>query len=59
MPLMKCTKDGEEGWKWGQGGICYIGEDAKEKALEQGKAIEASKDTTDEEPFISLIDFKR
>jgi hypothetical protein len=61
MPLMQCTKDGQKGYKWGQSGTCYVGPDAKEKALEQGRAIEASKseETTDEKPFESLIDFVR
>jgi hypothetical protein len=38
-----------------------VGPDAKEKALEQGRAIEASKseETADEEPFESVIDFVR
>lgn len=59
MPLIKCSKDGQDGWQWGKSGVCYIGPDAKEKALEQGRAIEASKDTKDEKPFVSIIDFER
>ena len=43
MPLKKCQRDGKDGWKWGDEGHCYIGEGAKEKALTQGRAIEASK----------------
>lgn len=43
MPLMRCRKSGENGYKWGSDGVCYIGTGAKEKALEQGRAIEASK----------------
>lgn len=43
MPLMKCQKDGESGYKWGESGTCYVGQDAREKALKQGRAIEASK----------------
>ena len=61
MPLMRCEIEGKDGWKWGASGTCYVGPEAKEKALEQGKAIEASKaeETKDEEPFVSIIDFKR
>lgn len=43
MPMMRCEKDGVQGWKWGENGTCYVGEDAKEKAEEQRRAIEASK----------------
>jgi hypothetical protein len=41
MPLKRCTKDGQQGWKWGDQGVCYIGPGAREKALKQGRAIEA------------------
>lgn len=41
MPLMRCQKDGKKGWKWGKSGHCYTGENAKEKAKEQGRAIKA------------------
>lgn len=40
MPLQKCTKDGQTGYRWGDEGVCYIGENAKQKAIEQGIAIE-------------------
>lgn len=43
MPLKKCTKNGKLGWKWGDSGKCYTGKNAKEKAKEQGRAIEATK----------------
>ena len=45
MPLIKCVdaKTGESGWKWGENGIRYFGEDAKEKALLQGSKIENAK----------------
>lgn len=39
MPLMKCSLDGVSGWKWGEDGKCYIGENAKTQAENQGKAI--------------------
>jgi len=32
-----------EGWKWGEKGKAYFGEDAKEKAFEQGAAIERTR----------------
>lgn len=43
MPVMSCTKDGQSGYKWGESGTCYVGPDAKKRAKEQGRAIEASK----------------
>jgi hypothetical protein len=52
MPLTKCQKDGNPGYKWGEeGNTCYTydpnsqisREIAKRKALKQGKAIEISK----------------
>ena len=42
MPLKKCTVNGKSGWKWGDAGKCYTGPDAKEKAMKQAAAIEAS-----------------
>lgn len=43
MPLKRCKANGKQGWKWGDEGKCYTGSDAKSKAKEQGRAIEASK----------------
>ncbi len=43
MPLKPCTKNGKQGYKWGDNGVCYTGPNAKEQALKQGRAIEASK----------------
>lgn len=40
MPLKKC---GSGGWKWGDSGKCFTGPGARQKALEQGRAIEANK----------------
>ncbi len=40
MPLQKCTKDKESGWRWGQHGHCYTGPDGKKKAIKQGILIE-------------------
>ena len=43
MPLMRCMKNGKRGWKWGNNGVCYTGNGAREKALKQGRAIHVSK----------------
>ena len=43
MPLVKCQKNGKQGWKFGREGKCYVGRDAKKKATEQGQAIHAEK----------------
>lgn len=40
MPLMKCSKDGKSGWKYGDGGHCYTGPGAKKAAIKQGIAID-------------------
>lgn len=42
MPVKKCTLNGESGYKFGNSGKCYTGDDAKEKATKQGQAIKAS-----------------
>jgi hypothetical protein len=39
MPVRKCTSEGKQGYKWGDQGKCYIGPDAKKKAIAQGIAI--------------------
>ena len=41
MPLKKCTKDGKSGWQYGSG-TCYVGSDAKKRALRQMAAIKAN-----------------
>lgn len=43
MSLQRCQKNSQKGWKFGKEGTCYIGEGAREKALKQGRAIEANK----------------
>lgn len=43
MPLTRCDKDNQKGWKWGASGTCFIGPMAKAKALNQGRAIEANR----------------
>lgn len=50
MPVERCQRDGEKGWRWGKRGKCYLpseegGEDAaKEKAARQGRAIKRQQD---------------
>ena len=39
MPLQRCTAEGASGWRWGESGKCYVGPDAKAKAIAQGVAI--------------------
>lgn len=39
MPLKRCQSNGESGWKWGDEGKCYTGENAKEKAVDQAIAM--------------------
>ena len=51
MPVQRCEQDGEPGFRWGSDGKCYTYtegdessmERARDNALEQGRAIEASK----------------
>lgn len=43
MPLKRVTKGKQKGWKWGDSGTEYFGSDARERALRQGRAIEANK----------------
>jgi len=43
MPLQRCTKNGQSGWKWGQQGKCYIGKNSKQKAIAQAIAIGGGK----------------
>ena len=51
MPIKPCQSGGNPGFKWGDSGKCYTyksgdessREAARQKALKQGQAIEASK----------------
>lgn len=43
MPLKRCSSNGQSGWKWGDSGKCYVGPDAKAKAVAQGVAIGGGK----------------
>lgn len=56
MPLMRCTKDGKKGWKWGTEGACYLGPGGREKAKRQGRAIERSKNMSGEKSTESAKD---
>jgi hypothetical protein len=55
MPIMPCEMNGQKGFKFGESGTCYVGEGAKEKAIEQGKAIEISKKSKDEDIKINTV----
>ena len=44
MPLMRCSENGKAGWKWGKTGKCYTGEDARSRALAQGRAIQTNRE---------------
>ena len=43
MPIMKCSKDGQSGYKWGDGGNCITGKDAKNIVIKMGLAINYKK----------------
>ena len=47
MPVMKCQKNGKPGYKWGQSGVCFLGPNARARALAVGRAIAANKDRSD------------
>jgi hypothetical protein len=42
MPVTKCRKDGKDGYKWGENGVCFTGDDAEEKAAAVGRAVHAN-----------------
>jgi hypothetical protein len=50
MPIKQCQSDGKPGFQWGESGKCYTytpgdkasRERARQKALKQGRAVEAS-----------------
>lgn len=45
MPVTSCKlPNGKDGYKWGEHGKCYS---SRQKAIEQGRAIEISKKETD------------
>lgn len=43
MPFMKCQKNNKSGWKYGAGGHCYTGKQARQQAGLQAKAIHTAK----------------
>lgn len=45
MPVKKCMRNLQRGYKWGDHGHCYTGPDAKEKAIKQGQAIKAAEES--------------
>lgn len=50
MPVKRCQKDNQQGYKWGDNGTCYIfypddeesKKEAKRKAIKQGVAAYSS-----------------
>ena len=42
MTVMRCSKDGAKGYKWGDG-VCFIGPDAKQRAFAVGRALAVQK----------------
>ena len=57
MPVKRCQRKGEKGWKWGDEGKCYIpseeGSDAaaKRKAERQGRAIKSGENNAVPSPI--------
>lgn len=47
MPLIQCQINNRPGWKWGETGKCFIGNNARQMALAQGRAIKASQPRND------------
>lgn len=45
MPVTKCTKNGKDGYKWGDQGVCFTGPDAEQRAAAVGRAIKAQDST--------------
>lgn len=56
MPIKPCTKDGKSGFKYGDGGHCYTGPGAREKAAKQGRAIEISRHTHTKSRMQTLLE---
>jgi hypothetical protein len=49
MPVMKCIRDGKDGLKWNESGVCFIGENSKQRAENVGAAIRSNR--TDEKTY--------
>lgn len=51
MPVERCQRDGESGYRWGKQGHCYLpseegsDEAARKKAEKQGRVIESRRHT--------------
>ena len=47
MPVLRCQKDGKQGCKWGEQGVCFTsgkdGKSPRERALSVGRAIAAER----------------
>ena len=56
MPLKKCTKDGQSGWKYGDSGKCFVGDGAREKARKQGVAIKISQQKRGQSNLIEQVE---
>jgi len=39
---MRCRSDGQSGWKFGESGTCFVGDDARSNAIDQMQAMFAS-----------------
>lgn len=48
MPIQRCVKNGKNGWKSWINGVCFIGPNAKQKAMEQLAAIKISQQKENE-----------
>lgn len=55
MPLEKCSRDGQSGWKVHNANTCFIGKDAKKRALKQLQAIEINKHSHGKRDFIESM----
>jgi SPP1 gp7 family putative phage head morphogenesis protein len=47
MPLQQCQSNNKTGWKWGTSGKCFVGNNARQMAVAQGRAIKASQPRND------------
>lgn len=47
MPLTQCQSNNQPGWKFGATGKCFIGNNARQMAVAQGRAIKASQPRRD------------
>ena len=56
MPIERCQANGTSGYRWGKQGKCYTGPGAREKAAEQGRAIERQKHMKGEKNDLSTQD---